>query len=555
MSVFQAAFIALFYTYARSAFNAGLGGYVLSQPLVAGTIVGLLLGDPLSGAALGGTINLATLALSNLRIRFGPDEALIGYVGVSLMLLAGVQVGSANAALIFTALAGVGLALNFLRGAANSLLAHWADFFAERGDATAVGFINVAPTQVWLIAVAFLPAFVLLRFNINTVLNLSAAIPSWLQSALTLSQQLLAALGIAMAMRLLMRGSSMAYFLLGWLGAQLFGLVPVTLLGACVATLHAVADSTHRDEQSRESAGEVKIDDKSVTGVPQPLTIDTGLETNPPHLTSGDLRASLLLWVFFHDAGLNFERAQNMGLATALAPIATRLYADAQQRAACLRRHLTLFTTEFSAGAALVGASAGLEERRVAGDSISDAELIGVKTSLMSGIGVIGDVVMGGLVTALGVAGGTALVRQHSLLGPFLFVVFEAIVVLSVAAASFRLGYVGVRHAVERASLNGWYREALSGAHRLGVLILGALVISLVPIGLPATAVIHIDAAQIPLQSTLLDSIMPHLAPLLITLGLGWLIYRRGTHPMVLLGALILLAFVACGILRFLNWL
>ncbi|HEY3341411.1 MAG TPA: PTS sugar transporter subunit IIC, partial [Anaerolineae bacterium] len=228
MSVFQAAFIALLYTFARSAFNAGLGGYILSQPLVAGTLAGLLLGDPLSGAALGGAINLGTLALSNLRTRFGPDAALIGYVGVSLMLLGGVKVDSPDAVLVFSALAVIGLALNFLRGAANSVLAHWADFFAERGDATIVSFINIAPTQAWLAVISFLAAFVLLRFDVKTLLNTAYMIPHWVQSALMLSQYLLAALGIATSLRLIMQGSSVAYFLLGWLGAQVFGLVPVT---------------------------------------------------------------------------------------------------------------------------------------------------------------------------------------------------------------------------------------------------------------------------------------------------------------------------------------
>jgi PTS system mannose-specific IID component len=545
MSVFQAAFIALLYTFARSAFNAGLGGYILSQPLVAGTLAGLLLGDPLAGAALGGAINLGTLALSNLRARFGPDPALLGYVGVSLMLLAGVKADSPDAMLVFAALAVIGLTLNFLRGLANSVLTHWADFFAERGDVSIVSFINIVPTQAWLLVLSFLASFILLRFDLSALLNAANMIPNWIQSALLLSQYLLAALGIAISLRLILQGSSVAYFLLGWLGAQLFGLAPVTLLGAGIAVIHAFLA-----RKRMENASDMLITDT----LPSEQVPHAEVE-DAPALTQNDLRLSLLIWVFFHDAGQNFERGQNMGFAAALAPVATRLYADVQERAACLRRHLTLFSTEFSVGAGLVGAAAALEERRANGDVISDAEFVGAKTGLMAGVVVVGDVLIGSVLTGLGVAIGTALVQQNSLVGPFLFIAYEAALVLSVAYFSFHFGYTSLRRLEGWARANDWLRAGLFGALRLGAFLLGALVISYVPIHFPAAAIIRVNAAQIPLQSALLDSIMPNMAPLAITLGLWWLLSRRHMNSMVLLGGLVALAILACGVLRLLGWL
>jgi len=544
MSVFQAAFIALFYTFARSAFNAGLGGYILSQPLVAGTIAGLLLGDPIAGAALGGFINLGTLALSNLRLRVGPDIALIGYVGVSVLLLAGVKADSPNVATIFAALAALGIVINFMRGVVNSVLAHWADYFAERGNANTVAFVNIVPTQAWLFLITFFPAFLILRIDVKTLLDITAAIPHWVQSALNLSQYLLAAMGIALSLRLIMHGSSIAYFILGWLGAQLFGLAPVTLLGASVAMIHAFLA-----RKRMESLHETLITDLL------PSDQSSGMNPDAPRLTSNDLRLSLLLWVFFHDAGLNYERAQNMGFATAMAPIAKRLYADVTERAACLRRHLTMFATEFSVGALLVGATAAMEERRAAGDVISDAEFVGAKTGLMAGLGVTGDALVVGAITALGIAVGVGLALQQTLLGPFLFIVFEAATVLGIAWASFTIGYRTFLNLEAWARANDWLRAMLFGAVRLGAFALGALVISFVPVHLPAGAVIQIDLARIPLQAALLDSVMPRMVPLAITIGLWWLLRYRNTNPMVLLGAIILVSVVACGLLRLIGWL
>ena len=544
MSVFQATFIALFYTFARSSFNAGLGAYILSQPLVAGTIAGLLLGDPIAGAALGGAINLATLALTNLRLRVGPDVALIGYVGVSVLLLAGIKADAPAAATIFAALAIIGIVVNFMRGVVNSVLSHWADFFADRGNAAVVGYVNVIPTQVWLFLISFFPAFFLLRFDAKTLLEITATIPNWVQSALSLSQYLLAALGIALSLRLLMQGSSIAYFFLGWLGAQLFGLAPVTLLGASIALIHAFL-ARKRMEPTQE------------TLISDTLPSDQPADRNPdaPRLTAADLRLSLLLWVFFHDAGVNFELAQNMGFATAMAPVASRLYSNVQERAACLRRQLTLFATEFSLGALLVGATAAMEERHAAGDAIGDAEIVGAKTGLMAALGVAGDAWVLGGITAVGIAIGAAMARQQTLLGPFLYVVFEAAAVLTIAYASFNLGYAAFRRLDTWARANDWLRAGLFGAVRLGTFMLGALVLSYVPVGLPAAAVIQIDAARIPLQSVLLDGVVPRIVPLAVTLGLWWLLRYRNSNPMVLLGALIVAAVVSAGLLRLLGWL
>ncbi len=545
MSVFQAALIALCYAFSQSAFNAGLGGYILSQPLVAGTIVGVLLGDPLAGAALGGTLNLSALALSQLRLRFGPDIALAGYVGIPIMLLNGVAVDTPQALAVFGALAVFSTLLVFVRGVFNSVLAHWADYFAERGDAALVAFINVGPSQVWLFVITFIPAFVLLRFDMQALVSVTDALPLWVQTALRLSQHLLAALGIAMSARVLARGSSAAYFVLGWLAAHAFGPAPLTLLGASIATIHAFVARKRMEPAQDTLATDALPSDQ----------LEPEDSRAPSPLVPADLRVSFMLWLFFHNAALNFERFQNIGLATALAPIARKLYATAEERAACLRRHLALFSTEFSLGAAAVGASVALEERRAMGDAINEAECVGAKTGAMAALGVTGDALVQGVVTAFAVAIGASLARQGNLLGPFLFVVFEATVVLCVAYASFQFGYTQLRRVAAWARANEWLRAGLFGAVRLGAFVLGGLLLTYAPLHLPGGAIIEIDGARIALQHAVLDRIMPNMIPLLVVLALWWLLRYRNTSPMVLLGVLIALAFAICGALSLVGWL
>lgn len=544
MSVLQAALIALFYAFARSSFNAGLGYYVLSQPLVAGTISGALLGDPIRGAQIGGALNLALLALNPLQaqLRLGPDPALVGYVGVPLMLLAGLRVDAEDTVALFGALLVFGVVLNFARGMFNTIVAHWADYFAEQGNVNSVAALNVIPTQIWVIVTSFLTAFVILLFNAETVIFLAATIPAWVQEAMNISQYLLGALGIALSLRLVMQGSSVAYFLLGWLSAPYLGIVPATLLGGSIAVIHAFLARRRADTSANTLVADVLPSDQS-----ESYQADR-------RLTPVELGSAYTAWMFFHDAGVNFERRQNLGFAMALAPVVRRLWQSFDERYAALRRNLTLFGSEWTFGASLVGAMAALEERRANGELVSDAEMVGAKSGVMASLDAVGTAVMIGAVTSVLVAVGVELARQGSILGPLGFAVVQSFIVLTVGFFSFRIGYAQMHRFGDWARANTWLRPALFGAMRLGAFVLGALVAQYVRLSLPGSAVIQIGQAQVALGPRVLDAILPGLIPLAITLGLWWLLRYRYANPMVLLGACLLVALIAAAVMGLAGW-
>ncbi|MCS6846264.1 MAG: PTS system mannose/fructose/sorbose family transporter subunit IID [Anaerolineae bacterium] len=542
MSVLQAALIALFYAFARSAFNAGLGGYVLAQPLVAGTIAGALLGDPIRGAQIGGALNLGTLALSQLRVQVGPDVALIGYVGVPLMLLSGLRPDAPETTALFGALVVFGIALNFARGMFNTVVAHWADYFADQGNAGTVALLNVVPTQIWVVLTSFLPALFILLFDAPTIAGIAASIPAWVQLAMDWSRYLLAALGIAMSLRLVMQGSSIAYFLLGWLSAPHLGLVQATLLGGSIAVIHAFLARRRAETNAEMLVADVLPSDQAETYLPE------------QRLSPAELQSSFALWMFFHDAGVNFERLQNMGFAMALAPAAKRLCETASERVTLLRRSLTLFNCEWTFGASLVGALIALEERRANGEAINDAEMVGAKTGVMAGLDVIGGTVMLSAIGSLLIAAGAALADRGSLIGPFMFAFVQSALVLAVGFASFQLGYAQTRRFGDWARANNWLRPALFGAMRLGAFALGMLVVVLAPIALPGEGVIQIGAARLAVQTRVLDAILPGLLPLAATLAIWWLLRYRRISPVILMGGCLIVAVAGAAIARALGW-
>jgi len=542
MSVLQAALIAIFYAFARSSLNAGLGGYVLSQPLVAGTIAGALLGDPLRGAQIGGFFNLGTLALSPLRTATGPDIALVGYIGVPLMLLSGLQPDAPATAALFSALVVFGVVLNFAQGLFNTVIAHWADLFAERGDASGVALLNVVPTQIWVVLTAFAPALFILLFDARTIAGVAATIPPWLQLVMDWCRYALAALGIALGLRAVMQGSAVAYFLLGWLSSPYLGFIGGSLLGGSVAIIHAFLA-----RRQASASADVLLTDAWPS--------EQAEQYQPARrLGEAELQSSFVLWMFFHNAGLNFERFQNLGFATALLPVAQRLCQTASERVVLLRRALNLFNSEWTFGAALLGAFIALEERRANGEAISDAEMVGARTSLMVSLDALGTTLMTGGAASLGVAIGTALANQGNLLGPFLFLFTQSALVLLVGFVSFQLGYRSAQRFSDWARRNHWLRPALFGATRLGSFVLGGLIASLVKIALPSDGNIQIGDASLAVQTRVLDALLPGLLPLGVTLALWWLLRSRRLNVNILLGACLLAALLGGLLAHAIGW-
>lgn len=85
------------------------------------------------------------------------------------------------------------------------------------------------------------------------------------------------------------------------------------------------------------------------------------------------------------------ERMQGLGFGFAMIPFLRRLYADPVERGAALRRHLSYFATHPILAGFVVGAAARLEERRAAGEPISDEAIDGAKRAMASPLAALGD--------------------------------------------------------------------------------------------------------------------------------------------------------------------
>ncbi len=249
VSLFQALLIGFGYYLANSPWLAGNGGFFgLYRPLVAGFIVGIILGDPVKGAEIGAVINLLYIGFISAGGSIPADPSVAGWVGTALAIGGGAD--AQTAITIGVAVGLVGTVIFYTRMSVDAIFAHWADARAEAGDIGGVALMNWLPPQIFLFVISIVPATVAVYAGSQVVgdwLNwLNSNVP-WVLSGFQIAGGLLPAIGIAMNMRFIFRGSAIPYFFVGYVLAVAAGLSPtgsgltilsLGVIGVSLAFLH-----------------------------------------------------------------------------------------------------------------------------------------------------------------------------------------------------------------------------------------------------------------------------------------------------------------------------
>jgi len=254
----QAALVGLGYYFSNSPWIAGNGGFFgLYRPLVAGFIVGIIFGDPVKGAEIGAAINLLYIGFISAGGSIPADPSVAGWVGTALAMAGGLD--AASAITLGTAVGLLGTIIFFTRMSVDAAFAHRADAFAEKGDIGGVSRANWVWPQIFLFIISFFPATIAVYLGANVVGDgitwLSTNAP-WVLRGFQIAGGLLPAIGIAMNMRFIFRGSAMPYYFIGYILAVTAGsginIVGIAIVGAALAWIH-VSLMGSRAMQAREA--------------------------------------------------------------------------------------------------------------------------------------------------------------------------------------------------------------------------------------------------------------------------------------------------------------
>lgn len=272
----------------------------------------------------------------------------------------------------------------------------------------------------------------------------------------------------------------------------------------------------------------------------------------------------------FLQGSWNYERMQNGGWVYSMIPAIKKLYQTKEDRSAALKRHLEFFNTHPYLASPVLGVTLALEEERANGAPVDDVAIQGVKVGMMGPLAGVGDPVFWFTVRPMLGALGASLAMSGNVIGPLLFFILWNVIRWGFMWYTQEFGYRTGSKITDNLS-GGLLQKITKGASILGMFVLAALVQRWVSINFkPIVSTVKldngafIDWGSIPLsgegiqqallqvQSGLsltqnkvttlqnnLDQLIPGLIPLLLTFLCMWLLRKKVSPIIIILGLFI----------------
>ena len=279
----------------------------------------------------------------------------------------------------------------------------------------------------------------------------------------------------------------------------------------------------------------------------------------------------------FLQGSWNYERMQNGGWAFSIIPAIKELYTEKEDQVEALRRHLEFYNTHPYVSSPVMGVTLAMEEERASGTPIDDAAIQGVKVGMMGPLAGVGDPVFWFTLRPILGALGASFALSGSLIGPLLFFLLWNLIRMVFEWKTQEMGYKAGNEITKDLS-GGLLGKITLFASILGMFIIGALVQRWVSINFAVDVSkvtqqpgSYIDWASLPagaegIQQALkqfadigptaldtvkvttlqenLDSLIPGLVPLLLTLGICKLL-KKNVSPIAIILALFVIGIAA----------
>lgn len=219
-----------------------IGNYTLGRPLVAGLIVGIILGDIKTGVIIGAAIQVVYIALVTPGGTVSADVRAISYIGIPLAIVAikglgldpASSEGTGMAVALGSAVGTLGTVLFYGTATVNLIWQHMGWKAVEKGNLNRLYIVDMVLPWVSHFICSFLPTFIITLLGANMVDIIKNYLPMDGIAMMTLFTvgSLLPAVGVAILLKqVVSKPADLLTFFFGFVLAAIMG---VNLIGAAV---------------------------------------------------------------------------------------------------------------------------------------------------------------------------------------------------------------------------------------------------------------------------------------------------------------------------------
>lgn len=205
------------------------------RPLVACTLIGLVLGDVTTGALVGGLLEIIALGWMNIGAAIAPDAALASIIS-TILVIAGKQDISVAIGLAIP-LATAGQVLTILVRTVTVGFQHAADRAVETGKLSTLTYMHLGALLLQAMRIAIPALLVAMTVGTNAVQTMLDKIPDVVTGGLGVAGGIIVVVGYAMVINMMQARHLMMFFFVGFVVAAFtdFNLVALGILGAAMA--------------------------------------------------------------------------------------------------------------------------------------------------------------------------------------------------------------------------------------------------------------------------------------------------------------------------------
>lgn len=240
ISIFQAILIGLIYYLSINGtpWLTLLGSTVLARPLICGTLVGFVLGNPIQGCIIGAAISLPYLAYISAGGTVPMDPGLAGTLGTALAMAAKASPEVAVSMAVPIGLLGTVIWIAHMTVDISFL--HLIDKAADKLDSKKVDYIQMFVPQLFLLLISVVPVFIVAYFGSGVVKDILDALQGKPLHVLEVIGGVLPALGVAMILKSIMSKDTAVFYFLGFVLAVYLKLpiIAVSILGFISAFIY-----------------------------------------------------------------------------------------------------------------------------------------------------------------------------------------------------------------------------------------------------------------------------------------------------------------------------